>query len=78
MTITLEPTTLESPVGDDEGMLARRDGRLFAVLSCLGGLHGDLMGHWYVEAALATDLVEVGQIFATLDAFEAHVERQDA
>lgn len=78
MAITLEPIILESAVGDNEGMLARRDGHLFAVLSCLGGLHGELMGHWFVEAALSTDLVEVGRVFATLDAFEAHVARQDA
>lgn len=49
MTITLEPTTLNAIPGDSEGQLARRDGQLFAVLACLGELHQELAGHWYVE-----------------------------
>lgn len=78
MAVALEVTWLESFVGDNEGMLAHRDGRLFAVLSCLGGLHGELLGHWFVEASFCTDLVEAGEVFPTLDAFERHVERQAA
>lgn len=58
-------------------MLARRHGRLIAVLSCLSAIHGELLGHWYVESSFATDLVSDGQVFATLDQFEEYVTLRD-
>ena len=55
-----------------------RDGRLFAVLSRLGDLHGTLLGHWYVEAVFTVDVEGLGAVFPNLDAFETHVQRQIA
>jgi hypothetical protein len=78
MAITFEPTQLDSSFGDNEGVLARRDGRLFAVLSRLGDLHGDLLGHWYVEAVFTFPMEGAGGVFPNLDAFQAHVEQQAA
>ena len=78
MAITLEPAWLDTSFGDSEAMLARRDGRLFAVLSCLGDLHGTLLGHWYVEATFSTGVVNAGEIYPSLTAFEAHVAREIA
>jgi hypothetical protein len=78
MTITFEPARLDSAFGDSEAVLALRDGRLFAVLSRLGELHGNLLGHWYVEAVFTVDQEGIGTVFPNLDAFEAHVERQMA
>ena len=76
MTITFEPAQLDSAFGDSEAVLALRDGRLFAVLSRLGDLHGTLLGHWYVEAIFTLDLEGPGAVFPNLHAFEAHVQRQ--
>ncbi|HEU0045584.1 hypothetical protein [Sphingomonas sp.] len=76
MAITFEPARLDSAFGDSEAVLALRDGRLFAVLSRLGDLHGTLFGHWYVEAAFTVDQQGLGAVFPNLDAFEAHVQRQ--
>ena len=76
MTISFEPATLDAELGDSEAVLALRDGRLFAVLSRLGDLHGDHLGHWYVEAVFTLDLEGTGTVFPNLDAFEAHVQRQ--
>lgn len=70
MAITLEPVLLESRCGDDEGMLALRDGHVFAILARLGGLHGEQVGRWFVEAVFAERL-SVGEIFSTLPDFVA-------
>ena len=78
MAFTFHQTLLDETLGDSEAVLALRDGRLFAVLSCLGDLHGNLLGHWYVEAMFALDVSGNGMVFPNLDAFEAHVERQFA
>ena len=78
MAITFQPTQLDSQLGDSEGVLALHDGRLFAVLSRLGDLHGPLLGHWFVEAIFTVDLSGCGDVFPNLDAFEAHVEREIA
>ena len=78
MAITFEPARLDSAFGDSEAVLAFREGRLFAVLSRLGELHGNLLGHWYVEAVFTVDQEGIGTVFPNLDAFEAHVQRQMA
>jgi hypothetical protein len=78
MAITFEPARLDYAFGDNEAVLAMRDGSLLAVLSRLGELHGNLLGHWYVEAVFTVDQEGVGGVFANLDAFEAHVQRQMA
>ena len=74
MAITLEPIRLDAPFGDNEGMLAKRDECLIAVLSRLGELHGDLIGHWFVEAIFTSGVVKVGHVFPDLQAFEARAE----
>jgi hypothetical protein len=74
--ITYAPARLDSAFGDSEAVLAMRDGSLFAVLSRLGDLHGDLFGYWYVEAIFTVDQEGLGGVFPNLDAFEAHMQRQ--
>jgi len=78
MAITLEPVTLEAPPGDEEAVLARCNGRLFAILSRLGGMHDELIGHWYVETVFSTGLVDTGQMFRDLEDFEKHVADQES
>jgi hypothetical protein len=78
MAIAFEPARLDSAFGDSEAVLALRDGRLFAVLSRLGDLHGTLLGHWYVEAVFSVDQQSLGEAFPNLDAFVAHVQWQMA
>lgn len=71
MTITLQPMPLESTCGDGEGILALRDGRLFAVLARLGCLHENYEGCWYVETAF-TPAIAAGDLFFTLPDFLTH------
>lgn len=68
MTITLEPVTLESDCGDDEGMLALRDGRLIAVLTRLSSIHREYSGRWFVETVFASWL-PAGEMFPALSDF---------
>lgn len=70
MAITLEPVTLDSQCGDDEGMLALREGRVIAVLARLGAVHDEQIGRWFVEAAF-TRSVPAGEIYLTLSDFVA-------
>lgn len=72
MVITFEPVTLDSQFGDSEGMLALRDGRVFAVLARLGALHEDYAGRWFVEAGF-TRWVTAGGIFGSLPDFAAQI-----
>jgi hypothetical protein len=53
MTFSFEPVSLDASNGDDEGRLVFRDGRLLAVVSCLGKGHGDAVGRWFVEAVFS-------------------------
>lgn len=78
MAITLEPTMIEAPPGDDNAVLVRRDGRLFAIVSRLGDMHGNLMGHWYVEAVFSTRLVDAGTVFPNLEDLEKHVAERES
>jgi hypothetical protein len=48
--ITFQPVTLHNDHGEDQGMLAFSGNRLIAVLTHLDKWHGDLDGHWFVEA----------------------------
>lgn len=73
MRLTLEPTTVASEFGDSRAKLVSMDGRLIAVLARLGQLHGDLAGRWFVEAAFGSATALIGESFATLDEFEAHI-----
>src|SRR4051812_14028912 len=51
--IRVEPIALPSDFGDEDGVLVFRNDRLIAVLSCLGEIHGQLKGRWYIEAHFA-------------------------
>jgi hypothetical protein len=62
---------LESTCGDGEGILALRDGRLFAVLARLGSLHEKYEGCWFVETAF-TPAIAAGDLFSTLPDFLNH------
>lgn len=74
MAVSFEPVRLDAPWGDSDARLALDDGQLFAVLTCLGELHGEIQGQWFVEAAFG-ERVAVGQLFTDLDAVLAHVGR---
>lgn len=71
MTIRLEPATLDSECGDSEARLVLRDGRLVAIISCLGDLHGALIGRWFVEAVFGDHPLTIGQMFESPDALAA-------
>jgi|UniRef100_UPI0035CB8D1B hypothetical protein len=77
MAITLEPVTLDSNCGDEEGMLALRDGRVIAVLARLGALHDDQVGRWFVEAAFTRGF-PAGEIYLTLSDFVARATARSA
>lgn len=72
MAITFEPVALESAFGDEEGMLAFREGRLIAALARLGQLHDEHGGRWFVEAAF-TDEVRTGEMFDGLTDLESRI-----
>jgi hypothetical protein len=73
MTFTFQPATLDTSYGDTHAMLVFRDDRLLAVLSCLGGMHGDLEGKWFVETVFADLPGRIYRTFETLHAFEAWI-----
>jgi len=49
MMIEFTPVTLDSGPEDNEAVLLFRDGRLLAVLTCLGEIHEEMQGSWFVE-----------------------------
>jgi len=53
MTLSFQAVTLDGNSPDREATLVFRDGRLFAVVSCLSDIHADWAGTWYIEAAFA-------------------------
>jgi hypothetical protein len=65
--IEVKPVTLPSEVGDEDGMLLFHDGRLIAVLSCLGELHDDLAGRWFVEARFGSPAPGLPETFVSLE-----------
>lgn len=69
MPITLSRIELDASSGDHEAVLALADGKLFAILSCLGDLHQDLRGRWFVEAVFGERSLEIGQTFRSLSEF---------
>lgn len=50
MVLSKQAVTLDTDTPDRDGLLVFRDGRLIAVLSRLGDIHGPLEGHWYIES----------------------------
>ena len=77
MGFSFQSVTLEGKAPDREGKLVFRDGRLLALLTCLGDIHGDLAGNWFVEATFGD--VPAGQfpVFKTTDEFEAWLAQFD-
>ncbi len=69
MALTYQPVQLDADYGDSACMLVFRDGRLSAVLTCLGDDYDDLAGSWYLEASFSENLSGPRRNFASLDAF---------
>ena len=66
--IRVEPVTLPGDFGDEDGVLVFWEDRLLAVLSRLGGLHGELTGRWHIEAHFAPQQrSELPDTFASLE-----------
>lgn len=67
MTLTLQPVHVATGL-DEEGMLVLDDRqRLLAVLTRLSAQHGDLAGHWFMEAGFGQFASAKNPIFASLD-----------
>ena len=49
MTSSFQDITLDTDGTDDRAVLVLREGRLTAILSHLGALHGEKAGMWYLE-----------------------------
>ncbi|HEX8486080.1 hypothetical protein [Sphingomonas sp.] len=69
--VAFRPVVLDAGHGDQDAMLVLRDDRLTMVLSCLGEMHGELAGRWFVEAVFADTIRAPHETFATLEAVEA-------
>lgn len=78
MKILFDPVIIANDFGDEVGRLVFDEGRLVAVLSCLGGSHGELAGQWYVEAAFGDSLPAYAPLFVSLESVEDWLERQAA
>lgn len=70
MTLSHQPISLDTDTPDREGVLTFRDGRLLAVLSRLSDIHGDLEGHWFIEATFGPVPRRQPPAFGTLQQFE--------
>ncbi|MGK2911322.1 MAG: hypothetical protein ACSLE1_16200 [Sphingobium sp.] len=75
MTIEFKPVTLDSGDYDNEAMLAFRDGKLLAILTCLSALHGDKEGQWFLETKFADPPEPTSRIFMDLHDAEAWLDR---
>lgn len=74
MAITFEPIMLDGLLGDEEGCLVLRDGRLVAVVSRLGAMHHELAGRWFVESVFGDILDIGGQTFLDLPSIAASID----
>jgi len=74
MALSFQPVTLDTSLGDSEAMLAFRCGRLLAVLSRLGPIHGQSAGRWYVEVIFADVSGRPSTSFSSLEEVEQWVE----
>ncbi|HXH16603.1 MAG TPA: hypothetical protein VNJ10_10795 [Sphingomonas sp.] len=71
MTVSFQEILLDVGTGDDQGLLVLREGRLVAVLSRLGPMHGELCGTWFVESMFRGTSPIIKQTFADPDDFSA-------
>ena len=66
--ITFERTFVNTLSNDAEGQLVRANDRLVAVLVRMDGEeHGDLRGHWLLEAGFGPCARDRFQVFPTFD-----------
>lgn len=68
--LSFQPVMLDGEHGDSEAVLAFREGRLTAVLSHLSAIHGELEGHWFLEASFDEHDFAAKRTFDSLSAFE--------
>lgn len=71
MRISFEPVALDIGHGDGKAVLVFRDGRLMAVASELGAIHGGEEGRWYVETLFGTHGQQPRTSFADLEELRA-------
>ncbi len=67
--LSFQKIILDTSTPDRDAILVYRYGRLFAVLSCLSEIHGDLCGKWFVEATFSNVPDDPPQTFESLDHF---------
>jgi hypothetical protein len=70
MDLSYQDVTLANDTPDHQAMLVFRGGRLLAVLTCLGDLHGDLAGQWFIEAIFQGVQPAHTPVFESLPQFE--------
>jgi hypothetical protein len=75
MVIEFKPVKLDSGDHDNDAVLAFRDGRLMAVLTCLSDLHGEFQGQWFLEANFSAPPAPTSHKFVDLDDAEAWLRR---
>jgi hypothetical protein len=68
--LSFQTATLDTDTPDRNATLVFREGRLLAVLSCLSDIHGDLAGHWYIEATFGDLPGRQPRAFDSLALFE--------
>lgn len=78
MTVTWQPITLDTDGVDDEAVLVLRNGRLAAILTCLGDIHGDAAGQWFVEMIFGSSpsVGRTNHIFATPAEFASLIDHE--
>ena len=70
MKLTYQDVILDNDTPDREAKLVFREGNLRAVLSRLSAMHGELAGHWFIEATFEGPPRPGLLTFETLEQFE--------
>jgi hypothetical protein len=70
MALTYQDVSLDNDTPDRDAKLVFRDGNLLAVLSRLSAMHGELAGHWFIEATFEGPSTPSLPTFETIEHFE--------
>ena len=70
MALVFQPVTLDGASPDRAAALVFRDGRLTAVLTCLGDIHAEMADKWFIEAMFGDAAVGHNPVFDSKQAFE--------
>jgi hypothetical protein len=71
VSLSFQPVELDTDGYDSEAMLVFRDGRLLAIVCCLGEIHEAEEGKWFVEKGFGRLDGRPAGTFGTLDDFKS-------